>query len=518
MGLEAFHIAFQGKHPIFFYGQTYMGVGEAYLGAIMFRLFGVSIFSLRLGMLLLFSTFLALVYLLGSLLYGKKVACVSLLLMVVGATNVLIPEMKAVGGAVETVVFGCAVMLLASWLALNSEGESEDKRFLWKRTFAYAGWGMATGLGLWSHFLVVPFVVCSGLLLLLFCRRDLRSRNSVFLLLGLFIGAILLIKYNITAPITGNSLSVFLKIHNASYAGAPGGIELWLKQLSGTFLFTLPIATGVPQIFPNDVMPFYDHFQTEFILPILLYAAWSLGYLVLLARSSWNALKSLRLPRSLRRKRAALRSQERQALILQTARLLLVVCAWLTILSYVSSATAAQLPWSYRYLVGLMVTIPALIAPLMNNQGWLDRIKPVKSKYINMFLLATVLIMPVLGIIQDIPVITSGDELVQQQKELVTALLRMRISTIFSGYWVCDRIVFQSQEKIICAAIKLDMSPDLTRYTPYKYIVENSKRVAYVFTVNNAFHSQDQIDKFSRDKRYSQVRINNYIVFVPIQN
>lgn len=273
MGLEAIHIAFQGKHPIFFYGQTYMGVGEAYLGAVMFRLFGVSIFSLRLGMLLLFSTFLVLVYLLGSLLYGKKVACASLLLMVVGATNVLIPEMKAVGGAVETLVFGTAVMLLASWLAINSEGERENKRFLWKRTLAYAGWGIATGLGLWSHLLVVPFVVCSALLLFLFCRHDIRAKNIIFLLLSLLIGAILLIKYNITAPIADNSLAIFLKIHNASYAGAPTGIMLWLKQFSGTFLFTLPIATGVPQIFLSDALPLYDHFQIRFILPILLYAA-----------------------------------------------------------------------------------------------------------------------------------------------------------------------------------------------------------------------------------------------------
>lgn len=98
----------------------------------------------------------------------------------------------------------------------------------------------------------------------------------------------------------------------------------------------------------------------------------SLGYLVLLACSSWNALKSIR---SLRRKRALplkLEAQQRQALMLQTARLLLSGCAWLTILSYVSSATAAQLPWSYRYLIGLMITIPALIAPLMDNQGWLN--------------------------------------------------------------------------------------------------------------------------------------------------
>src|SRR5579885_2614571 len=50
MGIEAMHIAFQGQHPIYLYGQNYMGVLEAYLAAPFFHLFGVSVFTLRLGM------------------------------------------------------------------------------------------------------------------------------------------------------------------------------------------------------------------------------------------------------------------------------------------------------------------------------------------------------------------------------------------------------------------------------------------------------------------------------------
>ncbi len=456
MGLEALHIAFQHAHPIYFYGQNYMGVAEAYAGAFMFRLFGVSVFSLRLGMLLFFTTFLVLVYLLGSLLYGRKVACVALLLMVVGAMNVLIPEMKAVGGAVETLVFGTAVMLLASWLVLSSNREDEQNtKLLWARRIAYGGWGIATGLGLWSHLLVVPFVFCSTVLLLLFCRRDLLSKNGIFLLLGLLIGAIPLIKYNISAPIGQKSrLRYLFTLHSTSYPDAPTGIRLLLKQFSGTFLFSLPIATGMPQIISNIVLPFYNPVQKQFILPILLYAAWSLGYMGLLAISSWNALKSIAM---LRKKKAAektLETQERQALILHTARLLLLLCAWLTILSYLSSATAAQRPWSYRYLVGLMVTIPAVIAPLMNDHSWLDRIKWVKSKYINMFFLAILLLVPVLGTIQDLPLISGGNVLMQGQVEVIDTLMHMGINTIYSGYWVCDRVIFQSREQISCAAIK----------------------------------------------------------------
>src|SRR5947208_16060565 len=85
MGLEAMHIAFRGEHPVFLYGQNYMGTIEAYLGALLFRLFGVSLFSLRLGMVILFTLFLVSLYLLTSLLYSKKLALVSLALLSVGA-------------------------------------------------------------------------------------------------------------------------------------------------------------------------------------------------------------------------------------------------------------------------------------------------------------------------------------------------------------------------------------------------------------------------------------------------
>ena len=49
MGIEAMHIAFRGEWPIYFYSQNYMGVIEAYIAAVFFHLFGVTVFSLRLA-------------------------------------------------------------------------------------------------------------------------------------------------------------------------------------------------------------------------------------------------------------------------------------------------------------------------------------------------------------------------------------------------------------------------------------------------------------------------------------
>ncbi|MGZ3609197.1 MAG: hypothetical protein ACXVBU_03955, partial [Ktedonobacteraceae bacterium] len=54
MGLLALHVAFQGDHPTFFYGLPYMAPLEGYIAAPLFRIFGISLFTLRIGLLPLF--------------------------------------------------------------------------------------------------------------------------------------------------------------------------------------------------------------------------------------------------------------------------------------------------------------------------------------------------------------------------------------------------------------------------------------------------------------------------------
>src|SRR5437763_12116375 len=62
MGLVALHVAYQGDHPAFFYGLPYMGPLEGYVAAPLFHLFGSSLFTLRLGLLLFFVGFLLSMY------------------------------------------------------------------------------------------------------------------------------------------------------------------------------------------------------------------------------------------------------------------------------------------------------------------------------------------------------------------------------------------------------------------------------------------------------------------------
>src|SRR5258708_3819736 len=79
MGLLAMHVAFNGEHPIFFYGLPYLGPFQGYVAALLFRLFGVSLHTLRLALLLMFPVFLVCMYFLTRLLYTRTLALFTVL-------------------------------------------------------------------------------------------------------------------------------------------------------------------------------------------------------------------------------------------------------------------------------------------------------------------------------------------------------------------------------------------------------------------------------------------------------
>src|SRR5262249_52442908 len=117
------------------------------------------------------------------------------------------------------------------------------------------------------------------LLLLLFCWRDFFSRYGLFLLLGLIIGVLPLIYYNLTVPLNQNSLVVLLNTHNVGQRELLTQQTPFLRQLSGTFLISLPAITGLNPLCPPDRFPPFS--TTTSTSCIVTQGAWSLGYLLL---------------------------------------------------------------------------------------------------------------------------------------------------------------------------------------------------------------------------------------------
>jgi hypothetical protein len=365
MGLEAMHIAFQGQHPVFLYGQNYMGALEAYIAALFFRLFGVSVFTLRIGMVLMFALFLVSMYLLTSLLYTRRLALVTIGLLGLGvASDVLIQQLRAVGGAIETLLFGSLILLLACWLALTLS-QIPSKRHKRVRLIAYGGWGLSAGIGLWTHILVLPFVLAAGLILAVFCYREVWSAAPLVLLFCLVIGLLPFILYNIHSSPPGITIIQEMGIQKSTVIAQEFSQHLLRKRVVGTSLWSLPLATGLTPVCALDNLPYYGGLSSATLPCIIIHGSWSLGYLVLLTIAILLAVGSLWKLWQLHQTQSGTWTQdEREVVILHFSRLMILMSATLTLALYVESPLSGLKPYSTRYLVGLLIALPAVLWPL----------------------------------------------------------------------------------------------------------------------------------------------------------
>ncbi len=507
MGIMGIHIAYKGEHPIFFYGQHYMGALEAYVSAGFFRLFGTSVFSLRLGPVLMFALFLANMYLLTSLLYTKKLALITLALLTLGSSIMLDTELVAIGGYPELLFLGSLALLLATWLALSYDQYSSPRWRVW-RLIAYGCWGLVVGLGFWSDFLMLPFILVSGLLLLLFCWRELFKGAVLTVVIGLAVGQI---------PLE--------------------------PELQGTMLISLPAATGgAPFCYDTNLMlTGYLSFQNvqcpmlqSNLGSVFIALAWSVGFImlwmiavVLTVRNLWKLI-NLKL-------RHSWSQAEKQAIKRQFARLMLLCSGGLILLLFIVSPTSAVFPGNSRYLVGLLISTPALIAPLLglssdksaknsnvsnddysHTHRWFTftSLKVAMGRGI-LLIIGIVLLVGTINAFLEIPTVQAYS---QRQDTLIRGLLRIKATHVYTDYWTCDSIAFLSREQIICASVdgELKVQPRYSRYAPYVRIVKADPNSAYVFPIEAG-----QIPAIAKrmallPRHYQQFVFGNYMVYQPV--
>jgi hypothetical protein len=523
MGLMARHIAYNGEHPIYFYGYNYMGALEAYLGAGSFRLFGSSVFTLRLGVILLDTLFLVSMYLLTRLLYTKGFALGVLVVLSLGSNAIFLRELYVTGGSTQTLLFGCLAFLLATWLALTSSRELSLRR-RWQRFAAYGAWGMVVGLGLWSDLVVLPYFMMAGLLLLVFCWRDLRSLAPLCLLVGLVIGAFPLIMYNLHVSPGQDLFSTFVGLFHGTAVQAPRQLAQYLQGIKATLAVSLPTATGDP-FCPAPAVNYAVDGSPKSIPCNIIHTVWSLGYLLL-----WT-LSVLLTARALWKLRPALKGrsfEEKQVIIVHVARLFLLAAAGAAIAGYAVSSAPLGMPYSHaRYLVGLLIVTPAILWPLWSGanhggrwslaQGATERRstaawgKTVACRAL-LLLVAVLLLIGVANTFSDIP---SAQAANQQQEELMVNLQRIGATHIYTDYWTCDRLALVSQEKIICGVLDDNLQPTHNRYAPYYSLVKADPHTAYVFTYD-LFQKTSLVQKAHLSSSdFRRFVFDGYIVYQP---
>ncbi len=508
MGLMAIHIASSGAGPIFFYGQHYMGALEAYLGAMSFRAFGVSIVSLRLGPLLLYAIFLVSTYLLAALLYNRRVALISTALLSLGTDEMLFRQLEAAGGYAETLAFGSLCLLLAAWLSLSRElsGSLPDESATtrtggafppqWRRWAAYAGWGISAGVGLWSDVLVLPFVVASFGLLVVCCRRELRSRGGLLLMFGVVVGAWPLIVYNLSAAPGQDSLSVFLQLDAAG--SAQRSLVGLLSQAAGTLLVSLPAICGANplcSVTPSTAWPLTAQSSAHTLACTGVHAAWGLGWLALGIVAALGAFRTLRRrvhrsPTGSWRTLHVEPAGERRRVVLAAARLVVLVGVGLSLATYLLSPTAAMFPWqNARYLLGLLIATPVIISPLLGYAPPLrlwQRLRPRASiigRYATIAVVGAVLVAGMTQVFVIVAPVAQAHDRVS--RDVIAHLESDGMTRIYTDYWTCDRVAFQSDEHIVCGVLDKQLHYGQNRYPPYFRTVQADPRAAYVFPANS---------------------------------
>src|SRR5579859_2976579 len=516
-GMMAINIAFHGNRPIFMYGQNYMGTTQAYLGALIFRLFGISLFNLRLGLVLLFALFLYAMYLLTTLFRSKGMALFTLLLLALGSSYVIFRQVQSLGGWVETLFFGALLYFLASWLALTTRQETARARRI-LRLMAYFGWGALVGLCLWSTVVIAPFLLTSGLLLLLFCWRDIRSLAPVAIIAGLLIGGLPLIIYNLHAAPGTDSWTTLLDLFTTSGTVVHSKLYYLAHGTLGILLISLPAIASKSDICDTSQVLFLGGSGPGALQCTLAQGAWSLVWIALWISSAYLALRMIfSLPR-----RLAARSPEQQDMLARSyARLGLLMAAALSLILFALSPSSTLYPFlSSRYILFVWIATPALIYPLWLGAGAMSKdagkvttFFHVHARRLILLFIALLFLVGTVKTFQEIPA-TQGNTAVQE--DVITRLNGLGIVHIYSDYWTCERIMFQSTGKITCFTIDEYLNRGYERYHPNEVIVTSDPRSSYVLPLHT-FYIKAMDNRIAHTHRPYDIYIfDGYEVYQPL--
>jgi hypothetical protein len=514
IGLMALHIAHFKDFPIYLYGQRgTLGALEAYVGALLFLIFGPTAFALRIGMLLLFVPFLIGMYWLTSLLYTRKLALLTLVLLSLGSDEILLREYGAFAGHGETPLFGALIVLVATMLALSSA----TRGGIWRRRLGYGLWSFLVGIAIWNDPLAGPFVLTSGIFLFIFCRHELRRSILLSILIGLLIGLLPMLIYNFSVPFDQSSFAVYGFLVDYSH---PVVSDSLFERFTASFLVTLPVSTGATTFCAMTQQSAWP-LSAQMWPCIAIHGAWALALIIFWLLGVILAVLALR-PLGSMIPFDADSPEKRRGAILQGARLMLLGSALLGFLIYTLSVQAITDPWSnQRYLIALGVATPALLWPLWQAFGSIrfsGRLVALSVKILCAALLGCYVITMGAGTVAAAKQIPQVESRTLANDALAPALLRLHITHIYTDYWTCDLTAFLSQERVTCSVLDTHLRPGVNRYTPYVGIVAQDPQAAYVFQVDSAqakLLAERAADK-AADLHFHVTYVDGYVVYQPI--
>jgi hypothetical protein len=218
----------KGEFPVFFYGQPYMGSMEAFILALFFWILGASARTMALGMTFISTLGIISAYFLGKELKDKKLGLYSMLIYAIPPAYIFWHGLSAFGGYPETLLFGNILLTLTLKTTKTKETNQKVKYYLLL--------GFFSGLALWTHLLIIYYIIPLAFFLLLKEEKKFLFSKTPFLVLpALILGGLPLWTYNLThnfdtfrLPSTNNPITVFGHFFEIAYVLFFGDSLNWL--------------------------------------------------------------------------------------------------------------------------------------------------------------------------------------------------------------------------------------------------------------------------------------------------
>ncbi|HEY7022033.1 MAG TPA: hypothetical protein VH349_13015 [Ktedonobacterales bacterium] len=566
IGLMTDGILRHGAHPVFFYGQNYMGALQAYLAVPFFLLLGATPFALQVTATVETILFFLILYLFTREVFTREVALVTLLLVAAGPFSALGAELHVGAGEHDTLLLGALILWLVT---LRLRGRDT----LRARLAIDGGIGLVTGVALWCDFLILPFALAALFALatraawrlfvsqgraLKICRMRLGAEAGVAALFFL-VGLAPLLLANVASGgatfrevfDTANSSSA--QVSSPLSSGPTGVVRALGMQLGATLLVGLPHGMGDNVVCGS--CPIWPLPTDGVTTGALVWAAVVSVAFTLFAILCW-ALAACPLARDALRDMRRVRDALRQGIDVRTAlsatydarwwgRAMLVLGALGTVAQYALSHASYFYPiGSARYLVGLFLCMPLVAAPLVAGLGagwrWAvgsfrpssrpsSRLTPRWPPLIAVGASALLVVLIWLNASgwQHAFADTSdrgayGQPTGQRQAVLIAYLRERQIRRFYTDYWTCYKVVFATDEQMSCAVFHNERVFDRgrIRLSDMNALVAATPHAPYVFDMSDP-QQRDRADEFARaiasgDPRargYAPARVGEYEVY-----
>jgi hypothetical protein len=549
IGLMADDILWHGAHPGFTYGEYHVGALDAYLQAPFFAIFGPTNFTLHLTTTVQTLLFLLIFYLFTRALYAPLVAGITIALLGLGPGEELFYTLRAGAHAQDTLLLGSLLLGLV-YTRLRRRGSVRGVLAL------DLAIGLVAGLGIWSTFLMAPFVLVAAIALGVEARRSIKAapgptrRGNRRLQMLVIVGGLLIGM----APVIHN-LIVIPGTQLAEIIGASGGTDAFSThssvlgffesigwQIAATLLFGLPsmfgsraICTGCPLWPSPTVVPT----PAEALREALISAPFSLLFIVCWFAAAWP------LARDVWRARQHVTAKEASNAPNFDARwwgkMMLVAGGGLTLLEYMATGSSYQnVDTATRYIIGVYLCTPLIVAPLSQSVEqfwrWLRTRKQHMAATRRPRLLALLAVAPLLALFaagilgvqqawkQSSNTSMYGVPAGTRDQQVIAFLEAHHATRFYTTWWVCYRLMFAAQEQVECYVVSNTnaFAPGYFNRVPaYAQAVQDAPHPAYVFDLTTAEVSRSVPQQISRliasgDPRfagYTSANVGGYIVF-----